>query len=313
MDGLEADLPQEHPFERCTKFLGQNPSRFLFIFNEQLCVPPRASFPKWRGIGKQFKAPEPSRESQEWYEQGLKKLAAQEYKEGGALLKRAAEAGHTGAMINWALIQYSLDRIFYDNVIDKTDTWHTAWRWMTRASNAGDLRARYFLSAFKDSGVNEPLREVMGKRRMGLLVEGSRIQAERNEQEVAEAGLPRAQYLHGWQLIRDERGPEGWAWLKKAYANGERLAGFDLYRIARYIWKDNAQAIAYLQSTAEEGELASVQLLSWVHGRGELGQAVNQAKSECYAKVLEQHANLDWEERQDLALPGLIKRCDGVK
>lgn len=309
LDGLEAELLQEHPFERCTHFLGQNRSRFLFIFNEQLCVPPRASFPKWRGIGKQFKAPESSRESQEWYEQGLKKLAAQEYKEGGALLKRAAAAGHTGAMINWALIQYSLDHIFYDNVIDKTDAWNTAWSWMTRASNAGDLRARYFLSAFKDAGVREPLREAAGKRRMRRLVEGSRLEAERNEREVAEAGLPRAQYLHGWQLIRDERAPEGWTWLKKAYANGERIAGFDLYRIARYIWKDNEQAIQYLQSTAEEGELASVQLLSWVHGRGELGQAVNQARSGCYTKVLEQHANLSGEERQDLALPGLIKRC----
>lgn len=307
-EGRKLGLPEDHPFRRCVRFLGQNPSRFLFIFNEQLCVPPRASFPKWRGLGKQFKAPESSRESQEWYEQGLKKLAAQEYKEGGELLKRSAEAGHTGAMINWALIQYSSAELYHPQMVDRIDSFSIACSWIDRAAQLGDLRAKYLKSLFLDRGVSDLMRSTP-KGRPQILIRGSRVEAERNEREVAEAGLPRAQYLHGWQLIRDERAPEGWTWLKKAYANGERIAGFDLYRIARYIWKDNEQAIQYLQSTAEEGELASVQLLSWVHGRGELGQAVNQARSGCYAQALEQHDSLSWEARQDLALPGLIKRC----
>jgi len=309
-EGRQLGLSKDSPFIRCVSFLGQQPSRFLFVFNEQLCVPPRSSFPKWRGLGKAFKAPAASAESEQWYQQGLSKLAEQQFKEGGALLKRAAEAGHTGAMINWALVQYSNDDLFYDNIVDQTDSPHVAWTWLEKAERAGDLRAKYLLSFFKDRGVREPLRQAKGRRQLTIL-RASRIEAERNEREAAEAGLARAQYLYGWHLVRDERGPEGWAWLQKAYANGERIAGFDLYRIARYIWRDNAQALQYLQSSAEEGELASAQLLSIVYGKGELGLKPDAAKAGCYAKVVEQHQKLNWEARQDLSLPGLNKRCEG--
>lgn len=308
-EGYSLDLPSEHPFERCTSFLSAPTSRFFFVFNEQLCVPPRATFPKWRGLGKGFVEPPSSPEAKALYERGLILLAQQQHREAGGLLKQAAEMGHTGAMINWALVQHTNDPMFYQNILDQSDSLHTAWYWVNKASKLGDLRATYMLTAFIDMGVYEPLRKANNRPVKPVLV-ASRMVALKQEHQAAEAGLARAQYLHGWQLIRDERAPEGWRWLKKAHDNGERLAGFDLYRIARYIWRDNSQALHYLRRTAQEGELASVQLLADAHANGALGLKPDARLAECYAKVVDQHSQLDWEARQDLALPGVHRQCD---
>ncbi len=303
------DLPDDHPFKRCVQALSYYTTRFLYVFNEQLCVPPRDTFPKWRGLGHQFKAPPASAEAESWYQQGLTKLAQQDIEAGAALLKQAADAGHTGAMINLALIHFSTRSLFMKDIIESTDAEYDAWLLIDKAHQLGDLRATYLAAFFKDKGVSNPLRSKPKGQKQGKLFAGSYVEALRYEKEAAERGLARAQYLHGWQLVRDEREQEGWSWLKKAYANGERIAGFDLYRIARYIWQDPVQAMQYLKSTAKEGELGSVELLSNVYRYGELGQKNNPALAECLATVVAKHKDLDWEARQDLTLPNLFDDC----
>lgn len=303
------DLPDDHPFKRCVQALSYYTTRFLYVFNEQLCVPPRDTFPKWRGLGHQFKAPPASAEADSRYQQGLTKLAQQDIEEGAALLKQAADAGHTGAMINLALIHFSTRRLFMKDIIERTDAFYDAWLLIDKAHQLGDVRATYIAAFFKDRGVSNPLRTKPKGQKQGSLFEGSFVEALRYEKDAAEHGLARAQYLHGWQLVRDEREHEGWSWLKKAYANGERIAGFDLYRIARYIWQDPVQAMQYLKSTAKDGELGSVELLSNVYRYGELGQKANPALAECLATVVAKHKDLDWEARQDLTLPNLFDDC----
>lgn len=302
-------LPDDHPFKRCVQALSYYTTRFLYVFNEQLCVPPRDTFPKWRGLGHQFKAPPASAEAESRYQQGLTKLAQQDIEEGAALLKQAADAGHTGAMINLALIHFSTRRLFMKDIIERTDSLHDAWLLIEKAHQLGDVRATYMAAFFKDNGVSNLLRTKPKGQKQGSLFEGSYVEALRYEKEAAERGLARAQYLHGWQLVRDEREQEGWSWLKKAYANGERIAGFDLYRIARHIWQDPVQAMQYLKSTAKEGELGSVELLSNIYRNGELGQKNNPALAECLAAVVAKHKDLDWEARQDLTLPNLFDDC----
>lgn len=304
-----SSLPDDHPFKRCVHALSYYTTRFLYVFNEQLCVPPRDTFPKWRGLGHQFKAPPASAEAESWYQQGLTKLAQQDIEAGAALLKQAADAGHTGAMINLALIHFSTRSLFMKDIIESTDAEYDAWLLIDKAHQLGDLRATYLAAFFKDRGVSNPLRSKPKGQKQGKLFAGSYVEALRYEKEAAERGLARAQYLHGWQLVRDEREQEGWSWLKKAYANGERIAGFDLYRIARYIWQDPVQAMQYLKSTAKEGELGSVELLSNIYRNGELGQKANPALAECLATVVAKHKDLDWEARQDLTLPNLFDDC----
>lgn len=302
-------LPDDQPFKRCVQALSYYTTRFLYVFNEQLCVPPRDTFPKWRGLGHQFEAPRASADAESWYQQGLTKLAQQDIEAGAALLKQAADAGHTGAMINLALIHFSTRSLFMKDIIESTDADYDAWLLIEKAHQLGDVRATYIAAFFKDTGVANPLRTKPKGQKQGYVFVGSHVEALRYEKEAAERGLARAQYLHGWQLVRDEREQEGWSWLKKAYANGERIAGFDLYRIARYIWQDPAQAMQYLKSTAKEGELGSVELLSNIYRNGELGQKANPSLAECLAAVVAKHKDLEWEARQDLTLPNLFDDC----
>jgi TPR repeat protein len=298
----------KRPIDRCVRHYTQMGSHFASVFDEQMCVPPRPDFPKWRGLGKNFKAPPASAAAEKLYRSGLAKLAAQDVKGAAALLKKAAEAGHTGAMINLALAYIEYPEILFDpNWWSSSDAHKPAWELVTQADAKGDIRAHYLLAYFADQGVR-PTPVEWKKGITDDIVIGNRVDAERYEREAAERGLARAQYGLAWRLIADERENEGWEWLKKAYENGERIAGFDLYRIARYVWKDNVQALQYLRSTAIDGELASADLLAEIYDKGLLGEAKNPTRAACYRAAVTAHKDMSWEQRLDLRLPDM-ERC----
>ena len=306
-EGTPQHLDDEQPYERCASYLGHRISRFLFVFNEQLCVPPRAQWPAWRGLGKNFKAPPASAESEKLYQRGLKKLVQQDMKGGGDLLKKAADLGNTGAMINLALVYFSNSDQYFP-VPETVNASKPSYSLLAKADAAGDLRAHYLLAFANDFGVSVPFNERADKEHASFITT-NRLQAEKLEVEAAEAGLARAQYGLAWRLIRDERNAEGWDWLKKSFDNGERIAGFDLYRISRYVWKDDIQALRYLRASAVQGELASVELLAQVLDQGQLGQAKNPSRAQCYRGVVDKYKSQTWEQRLDLRLPDLDKTC----
>lgn len=306
-EGSAKHLDDDSPYERCTSYLGHITSRFLYVFNEQLCVPPRAQWPAWRGLGKNFKAPAASAASERLYERGLKKLAQQDVKGGGELLRKAAALGNTGAMINLALVSIGNADQLYSEPGAFLNAEKPAYELLLKADAAGDLRAHYLLAYFDDSGVSLPALEI--SKGHTHLLERNRLKAEKLEVEAAQAGLPRAQYALAWRLIREERTAEGWDWLKKSFDSGERIAGFDLYRIAHYLWKDDTQALHYLHESALQGELASVDLLAQAFDQGRLGQARNPARAQCYRVVVEKYKAQTWEERLDLRLPDLDRTC----
>jgi TPR repeat protein len=210
-------------------------------------------------------------------------------------------------MINLALAYMEYPESLFDSNWTDDDARQTAWKLVTQADAKGDLRAHYLLAYFADQGVYRTPAE-WRKGIKGDLMVRSRLDAERYEREAAERGLARAQYGLAWRLIADERENEGWEWLKKAYDNGERIAGFDLYRIARYAQKDNAQALQYLRSTAIDGELASADLLAEIYDKGLLGEAKNPTRAVCYRAAVTAHKDMNWEQRLDLRLPEL-ERC----
>jgi TPR repeat protein len=281
---------------------------FRSWFELQACASPRPGYPKWWGLGKDFTAPPASAAAEKLYQEGLSRLVNQDIKGAAALLGKAVQAGHTGAMINLALAYLEFPNILLGSPdANALDAKKPAWQSVMKADTKGDSRAHYMLSYFSYEGVYPSPTEL----RKGITktyVERNRLDAERYERESAERGLARAQYVLGWRLIREEQQKEGWDWLKKAYDNGERIAGFDLYRIARYVQKDNAQALQYLRSTATDGELASADLLAEIYDKGLLGETKNATRAACYRAAVTAHKDMTWEQRLDLRLPEL-GRC----
>jgi hypothetical protein len=306
-EGSAKHLDDDSPYDRCASYLGHITSRFLYVFNEQLCVPPRAQWPAWRGLGKNFKGPPASAESERLYQRALKKLAQQDMKGGGELLKKAADLGNTGAMINLALVYFSNPDQYFP-LPETVNASKPSYSLLTKADAAGDIRAHYLLAFANDLGVSVPFAERADKEHASFIAM-NRLKAEKLEVEAAQAGLPRAQYGLAWRLIREERTAEGWDWLKKSFDSGERIAGFDLYRIAHYLWKDDAQALRYLHESALQGELASVDLLAQALDQGQLGQARNPVRAQCYRGVVDKYKSQTWEERLDLRLPDLDRIC----
>jgi TPR repeat protein len=234
-------------------------------------------------------------------------MAQQDLSGGGALLKKSADLGNTGAMINLALVYITNPQDFFPPP-ETVNASKPSYTLLIKADAAGDVRAHYLLAFANDHGVSVPMKERIDVAHASV-IPTNRLKAEKLEYEAAEAGLSRAQYALGWRLIRDERNAEGWDWLKKSFDNGERIAGFDLYRIAHYVWKDDAQAMQYLHASAVQGELASVELLAQAYEEGQLGQTKNAALAQCYRGIVERYKSQTWDERMDLRLPDLDKTC----